>query len=279
MRSTPETTAGLEEHAGYIAVPGAHLYAMLHRAARPEARVLLVGPFASERHFACHALVRWARYLAARGIEVLRYDHRGTGESTGTFDTASFWQWHEDAEMLSEWISRERPELPLVLHGVEVGAVLAGKCFTAGAGEALLLWSPPANANQALRAILRRWAGIEQVYESPENRKCAAKYIRELEGGESIEVHGYTWPSKLWRESLGFEIPNELKDECEARDERDRPVKVVKFGARADAIAMPYRRYDRGQDLGSLYYSTYTWIAGSLHLSARGADGTSNSRS
>jgi pimeloyl-ACP methyl ester carboxylesterase len=271
----PATTV-LEEHAGYIAVPGAHLYAMLHRAARPEARVLLVGPFASERQFAYHAWARWARYLAARGIEVLRFDHRGTGESTGDFESASFEQWCADTQALADWLARQSPELPLLIHGVELGAVLAGRCFSGGAGDALLLWSPPANANQAMRAVLRRWAGMEQLYESPENRKSASEYIRELESGSSIEVHGYVWRSSLWRESFTFGIPDGMRDEVAVLNDESRPVKVDRCGSKGETLAMPYRRYDGDQDLSSLYFSTYTWVACALRLETHGADGTRN---
>ena len=275
MRSAASTTV-LEEHPGYIAVPGAHLYGMLHRAACPAARVLLVGPFASERQFAYHAWVRWARYLALRGIEALRYDHRGTGESTGDFESASFEQWRADAEALASWFSQQQPQLPLLLHGVGLGALLAGKCFSSGAGDALLLWSPPADANQALRAVLRRWAGIEQLYESPENRKTASAYIRELEGGSPIEVHGYSWQSRLWRESFTFKIPDGLQHECPAGDDQHRPVKIDRFGSTSKSLAMPYRRYDECQDLSELYSSTYAWVAGAFRLRVHGADETSN---
>ena len=76
----------LPEHAGYFEVPGAHLYTVLHEVKDPIARVLLVGSFASQRHNSYLPWVRWARYLAANNIEVLRYDYRGIGESTGNFD-------------------------------------------------------------------------------------------------------------------------------------------------------------------------------------------------
>lgn len=270
------TTKVLEEHAGYIPVPGADLYGMLHRAARPQARALLVGPFASERQFAYPVWARWARYLAARGIEALRYDHRGTGESTGDFESATFERWCADVEVLTGWLARQRPECPVLLHGVELGAVLAGRCFAAGMGDGLLLWSPPANANQALRTILRRWAGIEQFYGSPENRKSASEYIHELEDGKSIEVHGYVWTSRLWRESFEFGIPDGMKHEGPLVDSRGRPAKVSTFGAKAGALTMPYRRYEGDQDCSVIYSSTYMWVAEALRLKSHGTDGTSN---
>jgi alpha-beta hydrolase superfamily lysophospholipase len=110
-------------------VPGGHLYTVLHEAEDPVARVLLVGSFAAERHFSYQPWVRWARSLAARQIEVLRYDYRGVGESPGVFEDMTFDHWAEDVQLLAEWLSSRSPRLPLVLHGLEVGAILAGKCF------------------------------------------------------------------------------------------------------------------------------------------------------
>ena len=114
------------EQAGYFEVPGAHLYTVLHGVAEPLARVLLVGSFASERHLSYIPWVRWARFLAARRIECLRYDYRGIGESTGAFEDLSFHNWLEDVELLAGWLKRQSPDVPVVLHGLELGALLAG---------------------------------------------------------------------------------------------------------------------------------------------------------
>src|SRR5580700_4050006 len=105
----------LEEHTGYFAVSGAHLYTVLHRVEEPMARVLLSGSFASERHYSYDPWVRWARCLAQRGVEVLRYDYRGVGESEGTFEETSFQQWSEDLQLLASWLKGRSPNLPLVL--------------------------------------------------------------------------------------------------------------------------------------------------------------------
>ena len=78
------------ERAGYVESRGSQIYSVLHGVADPIARVLLVGPFASERFASYVPWVRWARYLASRRIEALRFDYRGVGESAGTFEDASF---------------------------------------------------------------------------------------------------------------------------------------------------------------------------------------------
>lgn len=262
--SVPKTES--MERTGYFPVPGAHLYTVLHSTKDPVARILLVGAFAPERQFAYHTWVRWGRYLAARRIEVLRYDYRGVGESTGDFAEMSFKDWSEDVRLLSAWLDERSPRLPLVLHGLEMGAILAARHFDEGVGDALLLWSPPATANQVLRSTLQRWSGLEQLYESPENRKSASQYVRQLEQSSSIEVQGYSWPPHLWHESSDFGLPRAIAEE----KPHQKPIKLMKFGKNSASVAMPYVRFAETEDLSALYAQTYDWIARELsHCSKR----------
>src|ERR1700750_2748631 len=94
----------LLECAGYFPVSGAHLYTVLHRVEKPVARMLMAGSFASERHYSFDPWIRWARYLAEKGVEVLRFDYRGVGESEGVFEEASFQEWSDDLALLANWL-------------------------------------------------------------------------------------------------------------------------------------------------------------------------------
>ena len=220
----------LVERAGYFRVPGAQLYTVLHQVEDPLARVLLVGPFASERQNSYLPWVRWARYLAAREIEVLRYDYRGVGESTGVFEQMTVEIWNEDVQLLADWLKRRSPSVPLILNGLDFGALLAGRTFHAGTGDALLLWAPPANANRSLRATLQRRVGMVQLFKTGDERKSMADCIRQLEQGSSFEVDGYEWSSKLWCDSFDFDLPAAMSNEDIATLAYKRPVKIVRLG-------------------------------------------------
>lgn len=262
----------LQERAGYFPVSGVHLYTVLHEVKHPVARVLLIGPFASERHNSYLPWVRWARAIAAENIEVLRYDYRGIGESTGAFEQMTFADWSEDVHLLAAWLKDRSPHVPLILHGLGLGAVLAGRAFDEGIGDGLLLWSPPANANQALRATLIRWVGLEQIFKFGDDRKSASDYIRELEQGSPLDVDGYCWQPKLWSDSFQLALPAALHSEATAAEAYQRPVKIVKLTRDAAPLTKGgLVGYDDLKDFSWLYAPSCAWITAVAAQCATGA--------
>lgn len=262
MQTEIHTANVVFENAGYFNVSGAHLYTVLHEVTDPVARVLLVGPFASERHNSYLPWVRWARYLANRRIEVLRFDYRGIGESTGVFEETSFAAWCEDVRLLAEWLGSRPAQLPLVLHGLEIGAILAAKAFHNGAGDALLLWSPPASAHQALRSTLLRWIGLEHLYKPSDEVRPAAEYIRLLEQGESVEVEGYQWSSSLWQDSFDVSLPPSIVDDSTATLAYGKPVRIIKLDKKAAPLVKGgFVGYDEAKDFDWLFAPNSDWVA------------------
>jgi hypothetical protein len=257
----------LPECAGYFPVSGAHLYTVLHRVEKPVARMLMAGSFASERHYSFDPWVRWARYVAERGVEVLRFDYRGVGESEGLFAEASFKQWSDDLVLLANWLRNQSPNLPLILNGLEIGALLAGKAFDSGTGDILLLWSPPANANLALRPTLLRWVVADQLFKFGDDRKPATAYIRQMEQGSAIEVEGYRWTAELWRESFEVVLPPALEDETRAREIYEKPVKLVKLGKEAIPLVKGGPAVaDIPRDFSVLFGKNWSWLSSALAL-------------
>jgi hypothetical protein len=172
----------------------------------------------------------------------------------------TFKDWHEDLQVLKDWFTSRTPALPLILHGLEIGALLAARLFDSGIGDAMLLWSPPATANQALRSTLLRWVGLEQLLTPGAERRSASDYIRQLERGVPIEVEGYQWSSRLWRDSFQWELPSFPGEDQEPASHQKR-VRIVKLPKEAAPLVKGgFVGYDEVKNFNWLFEKDAEWI-------------------
>jgi alpha/beta superfamily hydrolase len=192
------------EEAGFIGASGREIYYVLHPTERqPEAAVILAGPFASERPRRYHAWANWARWLALSGFAALRFDFRGVGESLGRFEDMDFDSWSADVECCAEWLSHRFPGVPLVIHGIGLGALVGTRAFRHGTGDALLRWLKPANGQEMLYEQLRLRISSDFSLESG-TRKTRDDYVEEIMAGVPVEVEGYYWTRHLWESALTY---------------------------------------------------------------------------
>lgn len=252
--AAPQIVEGCQERAGYLELSGTHLYGVLHGTTAPAARMLLVGPFGSERHYSYIPWVRWARFLATRGIEALRYDYRGTGESGGVFAEMTFDDWCDDVSFLAGWLNARSSGLPLILHGLELGAILASKIFASGVGDALLTWAAPQNVNEVLRAAILRRMAIDRTFNGSVSSRPFSEYVERLDT-EPLESDGYQLSGKLWRESLKFEVPAIVGHD-------GRPMRRISLDKRVAPLVkgstLGYLSIN--PDLSELFTDNFDWI-------------------
>lgn len=201
------------EKADYLLLAQEQVYYVLHPTGFPlRARVLLAGPFASERPHRYISWVRWARYLARHGFEVMRFDYRGVGESTGRFEDFGFRSWCDDLRRCADWLQQQSPAAPLVIHGLGMGALIGDRLFGQGAGNILLSWLPPKSAREMLYEQLKIKMANNFILPANE-RKTRDQFIAELESGETVEVEGHNWTPNLWAESAKFVFgENDISD-------------------------------------------------------------------
>jgi pimeloyl-ACP methyl ester carboxylesterase len=205
--------------------------------------------------------------LAAKGIEVLRYDYRGVGESTGVFEDMTFESWIDDVQHLSAWLRKRGEDVPLILHGLELGGLLAARTFHNGEADALILWSAPANANKVLRSTLQRWIGPQQLLKLEDERRPPSHYFRLLEDGKSVEIEGYEWSAELWRQSLSFDLPAAMMPPNDPTNSYKRPVRIVALGKNATPLVKGgVPGFEENKDFSLLFAANHHWIASSLSI-------------
>ena len=198
---------------------------------------------------------------------MLRFDYRGVGESTGVFQELSFSDWMEDVAALTTWLRQRGPEIPLVVHGLSLGAVLAGKAFDQGIGDALLMWAPPANAYAVLRSALMSWVTLQKLSKRAEDRKSLAEYLEQFDTVGWLEVNGYVWSAALWRDSQTFELPAALCEPETASVVYRKPVRVVRLGLEAAPLVRGgVGGYEESKDLEWLFGPDFNWLRSVFHL-------------
>jgi hypothetical protein len=197
-----------EEIPQFLRLDGEQLYCVYHQPCGADAVVLLAGPFVTERPTAYIPWVRWARFLARHRFGAMRFDYRGVGESSGNFESMCFSTWMKDLYRVADHVKQVFGSLPLLLHGLGLGGVLAANAFSQGLGEALTMWSAPQCGTDVLRDALRRQLAIDLGDRGDVTRKTYAGYMEDLAAGRAIEVDGYRWSKALWQDAATITLPD-----------------------------------------------------------------------
>ena len=262
------------ETARYLDLDGEKVYTINYCSEAPAAWVLLCGPFPSDRLYSLAAWAKWARYLARNNVSSVRFDYSGSGESTGTFSKMDFGRWLRDVEGMSDWVAAQSGNLPLILHGLGMGALLAQKAFAAGRGDGLLMWAPPLHALEILKQGLTVRLAMDMMLYRRADRRSANDYIRELRSGQTVQIDGYIWSGALWSSgediALGqsYAAPGEGLEEKSGRpwqhvvlDDRMSPLVKSWSMLRAmnpRAVVVPPAPLDR--DFSDFFEHNASWI-------------------
>lgn len=173
---------------------GRQLFGCFHAPAdaRRDTVAVLCYPFGQEYLRAHRAFVQLAARLCRRGVPVLRFDYRGTGDSAGDMADAGIDGWLDDIALAAAEARRLAGATRLALVGLRLGALLAAlHAAREGAVDTIVLWDPVVSG---------------------------AAYVRQLREMHEQEVrHAYVTQARARRtggdeEILGFPLAASLRD-------------------------------------------------------------------
>ena len=218
----------MTENAFFLPLGEERLFAFLHRPQGPcRGGAVLCAPLGEEKLWSHRVFVGFARELAARGYAVLRFDHRGEGDSDRPFERSDCGTRVADVRAAIDELKRQVAGLERVtLVGLRFGATVAA---AAAAGrsdvERLVLWDPVVDGADYMQAVLRsnlmaQMAIHHKVLESRE------QLIERLDRGDTVNVEGYALAAPLFREASALRLAELLAADA-------RPCLVVSITPRA----------------------------------------------
>lgn len=152
---------------------------------------IMCSPFGSERTNSQRLYVAWARFLAAAGHWVMRFDYRGTGDSTGRFEDHTIDDYLDDISSVTTELERISGMPCRGVFGLRLGADLAAR-FTAGFERPLnlVMWEPLIDGKKYRNSLLRTAVANELVNSNGPPR-TRADFRRELAAGNNVSVDGF----------------------------------------------------------------------------------------
>lgn len=221
--------SGTEEF-GHVVGEDVRLAYVRHRPALSRnVCVVIVGPIGAERERSYRTIVEFARSLTERGYEVLRFDHRGHGESDGAFEDATIELWGSDARRVVECLHAAFSSRVhgtngrTVLLGVRIGALIASELFADGVGDAAVFFGS-SDGQSLLRDASRRALVADSMHRNVSRsfQDAASVHPRDrgvinyagvigssgiigysgISAGSAARVDGYLWRPRLVSEAV-----------------------------------------------------------------------------
>jgi alpha/beta superfamily hydrolase len=206
------------EHPFYFG-EGAALFGVLHRPGTDLARGpgwVLCSAFGAERNHSHRLLVEWARELCRHGYPALRFDYRGTGDSSGRFEDLAVGDHLDDIAAAVAELERWTGAPCGGLLGLRLGASLAALASARMGGlRRLVLWEPVADGRAYRDQLLRVTMANELAHAGA--RHWSRDAIRqEIAAGGRAFVDGFPLKAAMY-ESLASVEPGRCAGLAAAR--------------------------------------------------------------
>lgn len=182
---------------------GFRLFGVLHlpEGHRAERALLFCHPFAEEQKQGYRVFVELARRLARSGFACLRFDYRGTGDSSGPFTDFSLSGAVRDIRAAAALLAERSGCGLLGLIGLRLGASLAWRAIEDGPeADRLVLWQPVLDGELFYRLNIRR-SLVRQMLTAGK-----ASGVREGEDAATMDLDGYVASRELCEELQGLDL-------------------------------------------------------------------------
>lgn len=143
----------------FFGEPQQQLFGALHHplASKPEVhRTVVICPPIGQEYIRSHWCMRLlARQLSRKGINVLRLDYRGMGDSAGVNEgTTSIKQWHQDVHNAIDFACEKTDSQNVMLIGLRYGGTIASAVAAESSKvNSLVLWEPVIDAAEYLKSL------------------------------------------------------------------------------------------------------------------------------
>jgi pimeloyl-ACP methyl ester carboxylesterase len=163
---------------------------------RLDAAVLICPPIAHE-HIRAHRALRFlATRLAREGLDVLRFDYFGVGDSVGASEEGRVARWQDDVAAAADELLALSGARSLSVLGVRFGATLAATASLPKLDH-LVLWDPVLSGAQYL-------AQLERTHRAMlDDPRCFQKPRRDQAGHELL---GFPYPPTLRAEIASYDL-------------------------------------------------------------------------
>lgn len=133
-----------------------------------DAGVVLCYPFGQEYMRAHRAFRQLALLLAKKGYHVLRFDYRGTGDSSGDIEDVTPQDWIEDVGLAVQELRDSAGVNSITVVGLRLGALVAGAACARDLNvDRLIVWDPIVEGEGYERELLAEIAAEQPTDWSP----------------------------------------------------------------------------------------------------------------
>jgi alpha/beta superfamily hydrolase len=204
---------------------GQRLFGVLHRVDSADSAVVVCAPLFDEKLWAHRVLVNFARFVAARGVPVLRFDYYGDGESDGRFEEASVSTRVRDIHDAVDFCCREARVSRVHLVGLGYGATLALRATLEQRHDAVagvVAWAPVIDGERYLNDILRAHLSAQMLVHRKVIHDRPA-LVEQILRNESVNIEGYEIARPLFTEIVEANLLDLLR-------KATKPVLVQQIG-------------------------------------------------